>query len=135
MNSQNKQRNLTMDDVVKTRSGLTVRILAVDRESSESVITLVNYNEKGAQERIHAYSSNGTYLFGGVESPLDLIIQNKSDKDVVEFVTSSDVAALHALNEANAAIISQSFNLTTLTSARDKLASALEKSLADRTGV
>jgi len=135
MTLNNRQRNLTMDDVVKTRSGKIARIISTDRVGSGSVVALVSYNGRVVKENLHIYYPNGDYLLEGIESPLDLVIQYEQEKDIVELVMSSSLATLYALNDANAAIILQAFNLTSLTSDRDKLASALEKSLTDRTRI
>jgi len=130
-------RKLTMDDVVKTRDGRSARILAVDRSGARSVVALLIGNNCKVQS-VHTYHHNGRFS-QGCESRLDLIIQVKRDEDVAELVTSSSLATLYGLNDAlndvNTAIISQSFNLASLNSDRDKLSSAIEKSLTDITRI
>jgi len=125
------QRRLTMDDVVKTRSGLKVRIISVDRASLDSVVALVI--RKGEEEIVYTYSYNGEFIYNN-EHALDLIIQDRQESTITE--SESPQIAI------NDSLTATTVNITNLTSALSSancliadLIHALEQSLAANTRI
>jgi len=71
------QRNLTMDDVVKTRDGRSARIVSVDHVQIRNVVAFVDTNNDG-QEYVISYYSNGDFSRKHLRDPshmLDLVLQ------------------------------------------------------------